>query len=621
MKGFYRQNIELIKTNISAILWFELLYKMLVALVLYPLILMCLDYAIEHSGLTFLAAKNLNTFLMNPVSLAIGASLLMVMVLFSLYELSVLTICFEASRVGKKVNVIEIAYAGLTKMRMFLHPVGFLFFFVLLAAVTFLGLPFASAMVSVTGIPDYLRNSYQESRVLYYVVVITSAVVLWFFWSYIFAIHYIVLRNLKFKEAMAATRRLIRGRLLGINARFLVWYLIVFTSLFAVYTLVLFAGAAITSLLPEDTGLIAFLTLSRVVGNGTSFLLYSFFTPVFFVVVSNYFSRKSKERTNEDEEVRPVVELRSFKSHRVVLGLILVLMMGANIGILARSFSEGVIRQLIFARTPDITAHRGSSASAPENTLASVERAIEENADFAEIDVRMTSDGEVVLMHDANLERTTGTYAIVWDRTWDSLAELDAGSHFSDEYTGEKIPLLEDVIDAASGRIRLNIEVKASLHTPDLPRKVAELIVEKEFGDQCVVTSFNYDALAKIKRVDPDIRTGLIITMPLGRYTHLEYADFYSLNASFLSARQVDMIHRLGYDVHAWGVRDERMIQRMVEYGVDNIIAPDPIMAREAVYTQSANELVILLAEVFFGQNDVVRRGGAFFPIRYEVGG
>lgn len=618
MKGLYRQNFALIKTNFSALIWFELLYKMLAALVLYPLILLLLDYAIEKSGLTFLTDKNITTFVSDPVSLSIGIFLIVLIVIFALYELSVLTICFEKSRVGEKVNAIEIAFAGLTKMRCFFHPVGFLFFFVLLAAVTFLDFPFASALVSITGIPDFLHNTFRDHRVLYFVVTVVSAVVLWFFWSYIFAIHFIVLREKNFKEAMASTRKMIRGHSVGMNIRFLIWYLIVFAVLLIFYALVLLAGASIIKLAyPTETELVAFLGFSRVTGNVASFILYNFFTPIFFVVVSSYFQKITALKTEKSQARQPQLTLRPFKSHRAILGLILAVMIGANVGILARSISNGVIRQLVFARTPEITAHRGSSANAPENTLAAIEKAIEDGADYAEIDVRLTADGNLVLMHDASLERTAGSDEMIWNARWEYLRNLDAGSYFSSEYTGERIPSLEEVMDAASGRIRLNIEIKYSSHTPDLARKVAELIVEKDYVDRCVITSFKYDVLADVKAVSPDIKTGLIVTMPLGRYTALNHVDFYSLSAMFLSARQADMIHRLGYEIHVWGAKDEQTIRRMVEYGADNIIATDPVLAREAVYTHSANELVIRIAELFFGRNETVRRTVSFFPGRY----
>lgn len=618
MKGFYRQNFALIRRNLPALLWFELLYKMLAALVLYPLILSGLDYAIKKSGLTFLTDNNLKVFLSNPVSLAIGVLLIVIMVVFALYELSVLIVCFEKSRLGEKVNSIEIAFAGLTKLRKFLHPLGFIYFFILLAALTFLDFPFASVLVSATGIPDFLHRTFQDHAILKWLVVGISAVVLWFFWSYIFTIHFIVLRGMHFREAIKATQKLIRGRVFRINVRFLSWYLIVFILLFALYALVLVAGAAIIKpAFPADTELVAFLTFSRAMGSGASFLLYSFFTPFFFVVVSTYFQKMVLEKGLQPKFESTPLKIRSFKSHRVILGLLLLAMIGTNAGILVQSLSGGVIRRIVFARTPDISAHRGSSLEAPENTIAAVEKAIEEGADYAEIDVRMTQDGTVVLMHDASLKRTTGAEEMVWDISIEDLKQLDAGAFFSAEYAGEQVPTLEEVIDFASGRIRLNIEIKMSSMTPDLPQKVAEIIAFKDFSNQCVVTSFNYNALGEVKMVSEDIRTGLIITMPLGSYTELQYVDFYSLNALFISARQVDMIHRLGYEVHVWGAKDRQSVQKMVGFGVDNIIATDPIMAREAVYVKSANDFVILIAKTFFGQNDIVRRNSFTYPLRY----
>lgn len=618
MKGFYRQNFALLRTNLPALLWFELLYKMLAALVLYPLILAGLDYAIKQSGLTFLTDKNLKVFLSNPVSLAIGILLIVVMVIFALFELSVLVVCFEKSRIGEKVNSIEIAFAGLLKMRRFLHPIGFLYFFVLLAALSFLDFPFASVLVSSTGIPDYLHRTLQDNTVLYWIAVGISLIVLWLFWSYIFTIHFIVIRGMHFREAIKETRKMIRGRVFKINMRFMSWYILVFILLFALYALVLVAGAAIIKLaFPADTELVFFLTLSRTVGSATSFLLYSFFTPFFFVVASTYFQRTVQKSDSQNKvEIAPLA-IRKFKSHRAILGLILLAILAANMGILVKSLSDGVIRRLVFARTPEITAHRGSSLEAPENTIAAIEKAIEEGADYVEIDVRMTKDGTVVLMHDASLKRTTGADEMIWDLSLDELRQLDAGASFSEAFIGEKVPTLEEVISVASGRIHLNIELKISSKTPDLPQKVAELIVQNDFANQCVVTSFNYDSLGKVKRISDNIRTGLIITMPLGSYTKLRNVDFYSLNALFISARQVDMIHRLGYEIHVWGVKDETMVRKMVDYGVDNVITADPLRVREAVYVKSANDFVILIAKAFFGQTDIVPQNSFVNPLRY----
>ena len=617
-KGLYRQSLSLLGANFSALLWFEVLYKLLSSLVLYPIILFFLDLAIDRSGLEFLTDKNFSTFLSNPVSLLIGILLVLTTVVFALYELSALTVLFEMSRTGQKVNTVEVAFAGLTRLRKFFHPGGFIFFFVILAATTLLDLPFASSLISVTGIPDYLDNTFLKKPLMYAGLIVLSVVVLWLFWSYIFVIHHTVLHNRSLKEAVKATRKAVHGHRAGLNLRFLIWYSGVFLVHFIVYTIVIFLSAGVISVVfPADSAPSAFLVFSRWVGHAATFLLYSFFTPFFFVIVSAYFSRLNGEAVEEASTGQGQFSIRRFKSHRLIMALVLVTIVAANAGIFNRSLTDGIMRRIVPFRTTEITAHRGSSLRAPENTLEAIEKAMEEGADFAEIDVRMTADGYVVLMHDASLQRTAGVKINVWEISRERLDQLEAGSFFSSEYSGARIPSLEEAIDVSNGRIRLNIEIKPSSETPDLARETARIILEKEWERECVVTSFSREALSDVKSVSPEIRTGLIITMPLGSYTRLMDVDFYSLNALFLSARQAEMIHALGYEIHVWGAKDAQTIRRMVEYGADNIITADPLLATETIYSHSANDYVIFVAGLFFESPELVSRGVTVFPFRY----
>lgn len=122
-----------------------------------------------------------------------------------------------------------------------------------------------------------------------------------------------------------------------------------------------------------------------------------------------------------------------------------------------------------------ITAHRGASGSAPENTLIALQKAIEAGADYAEIDVQETSDGRLVLLHDPDLKRTTGLKKNIWQTTYNELKHLDAGSWFSDEFSAERIPLLEDAIELVRGKMLLNIELKPMVTSSSLLNGLARL--------------------------------------------------------------------------------------------------------------------------------------------------
>jgi glycerophosphoryl diester phosphodiesterase len=164
-----------------------------------------------------------------------------------------------------------------------------------------------------------------------------------------------------------------------------------------------------------------------------------------------------------------------------------------------------------------VIAHRGHSSAAPENTLSAVRKAIESGADYAEVDVQETGDGVVVLLHDRDLKRVAGDPRRIEDLSFDEVRKLNVGSWFGTAFAGERVPTLAEVINLCRGRIKLNIELK--FYGPDrrMAREVARHIHEQDFESDCLVTSFNYDALVEVKKHNPRLRTGLILAHAPGR--------------------------------------------------------------------------------------------------------
>ena len=151
-----------------------------------------------------------------------------------------------------------------------------------------------------------------------------------------------------------------------------------------------------------------------------------------------------------------------------------------------------------------VTAHRGSSLAAPENTMSAVRLAIEQGADFAEIDVQETADGEIVLLHDDDLMRIASLNKRISELSLAEVQELDAGSWFSGEYTGERIPRLVDIIELARGRIKLNIELKGTQKPSRITQRVVEMVRQQDFLGQCVITSLDREALREAKNLRKD---------------------------------------------------------------------------------------------------------------------
>lgn len=124
-------------------------------------------------------------------------------------------------------------------------------------------------------------------------------------------------------------------------------------------------------------------------------------------------------------------------------------------------------------------AHRGASGHAPENTMAAFEKAFEMKADYIEIDVQMTKDGELIAIHDTTVNRTTNGTGSVGDYTLEEIQQLDAGSWFGQEFVGERIPTFEEIIDTYRGKIGLLIELKSPELYPGVEEKVAEALMER----------------------------------------------------------------------------------------------------------------------------------------------
>lgn len=230
-----------------------------------------------------------------------------------------------------------------------------------------------------------------------------------------------------------------------------------------------------------------------------------------------------------------------------------------------------------------VIAHRGASRAAPENTLSSMKKAIEYGADFAECDVFQTKDGEIVLFHDEEMERTTGKQGMIWDFTLAELRELDAGSWFSEEFKGEPIPTLRQVIRLCKGKIKLNIEVKVSGNDPDIAQKVVDTIRSENIGKECMVTSFEKPVIKKIKEIAPDLITGFI-------FDEEHPPDIFEGNWEYVCSKRnivdeefVQEARQKGKKIFVWTVNYPAEMKKFIDLGVDGIITDVPDVLKEVL--------------------------------------
>lgn len=235
---------------------------------------------------------------------------------------------------------------------------------------------------------------------------------------------------------------------------------------------------------------------------------------------------------------------------------------------------------------PAIFAHRGASAHAPENTMAAFELAFDQGADALEFDVMLSVDGEVVIIHDPTVDRTTTGTGYVKDMSYRTLSMLDAGSFYNSEYRGETIPTLEQVLLEFGSKIFLNIELKNDITPFDqLPTKVIGLIKQYNLQDQVLLSSFNPIALIRSRRQCSSIPIGLLANSGWKGATALSWPGrllkFQAVHPYFndVTAEFVQRAHNAGYRVHAYTVNHEEDMQKLFAMRVDGIYTNDPPLA------------------------------------------
>ncbi len=235
---------------------------------------------------------------------------------------------------------------------------------------------------------------------------------------------------------------------------------------------------------------------------------------------------------------------------------------------------------------PIIFAHRGASAHAPENTIASFELALTQQADAIELDAKLSADGHVIVHHDVTVDRTTNGKGKIKDLSLGELKKLDAGSSFSEKFQGEKIPTLEEVFEAVGKRTFINVEL-TNYKTPNdhLVEAVCMLIKKHHLQKHVIFSSFFASNLSKARSYLPEVPRGLLALNGLlgawARSFGFVFGKYQALHPFLtdMTQQEVARVHRLNRRIHVWTVNKEEDMRRLFGWGVDGIFTDDPQVA------------------------------------------
>jgi glycerophosphoryl diester phosphodiesterase len=585
----YSRALQRFRFILKPVVIFDIWASLIFVFFYAPATAWMLNRLVAASGQYALSDTDLAVFLLSPKGFIFLVGSIGFALAFWFAEQVGLFIITWYAAVGKKVSASLVLWENLTRMPVLVR-------LALLQAAAYLGaaVPFLSGLGLIYWL--LLRhwdiNYYLTARPATWWLALIVAGVLsaaylflaaWLYVRWLFAIPLIAVENRSPMAALATSWRQTKGRFFQLAGPLALWWLAIGLSSAAATWLIRVSGGALLdhigmslkTVLPTVVAALALIVVVNIV-----WLIVGKIVHVALMADFYFEAADGNHRQRSPAAVRGLPSPAALKR----IGWLITGVAGAM------AIAGGVVFLQGFntTRTVEITGHRGSKSRAPENTLSALRQAIAEGADYAEIDVQTTADGVLVLFHDADFMRVASLNRRLRDTHSRELMHIDVGSWFAPEFSSERVPTLQEAIDLARGRIRLNIELKFNWPDPELVRKVGTMIRQNHFSSDCVISSLNYQALTQIKAAFPELTTGFIVFKAAGDLFRME-TDFLSISAAIATGGLVRRLHRSERSVTVWTVNDFNNVISMLEIGVDNIITDFPGQVRG--YLQEWNAL------------------------------
>ena len=585
-------------------LLFELLFKLILIAFGAPLLAISLKLTMKAAGISCIYDESLLTYLHSPLTVVFLIILLFLFGFFSFVELTALAACFSCCSQGENITVGGMMRSGFRGFAKAFRGSGIAKFFGFTMFMPFTEFTLSSGVFMVPLLP-LLRWLFKGiggyAAVIAYVILQTAMIFIIVGRSY--SLHYLVLTDRSFPECVRASREKIGRKHLSTALRFLLWtlFILVTTAVatFGISFLIIYGIKGFSK--PESAFRTALYVLKYAMSIFTAISAFFAAPSIMCWLTGEFFADLDENETiTLPDRERPKMNK---KKKAVLVTLLTAAALLLDFGYI-RTIYKGNFRFAAgFLTQAQVSAHRGFSHIAPENTAYAFEAAMESGADYIELDVQLTKDGQLVVFHDSTLDRTTNGSGKLAEHTYEELSRLSAGDSFGKdgEFDDAKIMLLSEVFDLVDRKMLYNIEIKDTTGAVQAAEKTVELLEEYNLEGSCYVTSFSYTILKRVKELNPRIKTALIANMAASTsYSMLEHIDAVSMNYLFVNQSVVHEAHRNGKLIFVWTVNRKSDMEQMVSLGVDNIITDRPDIAVEAVYSNGIGDTFIRILESIF---------------------
>ncbi len=610
---------DLINSSLKTMLLLVTFYQVIFFLILLPLLNQCIVLAMFFSDISYITSKNLIPFISSPPTILLLSLFLLFYLFFLMVKMTTLVSYCIQTKEYEGENLLTIIIHGFSKTIHGLNSAGLPLLLYNFLLTLFTQLPCLTMITLYSRIHTGTGTS--DASFTKGLLILSYLFLGFIVLRTIFLLPVCLSHNCKFVAALEHSKDLLHQQTGKVTAKFLLFHVLLIIGFYFIYLIVIIVAALLVYLLSDKPLRVpVFLSIQPGI-NLYSMIGFNMAATLMNVKMlsSFYLNNQSKcpdsnHHTASAHDLKPPGFMRKHRSAVIYASLFLALTGMFHCYLTIRNDSLYLKEALTGIQ---ICSHRGNSHVAPENTLSSLENAMIARSDYAEIDIRQTKDGELILLHDENLWRTTGVNKNVADLTLQEIKKLDAGSWFGSEFAGITIPTLEEAMKFCKGKIKLNIDIKNSSN-PTMLTKLSSLIKKYHYEHQCVITSGDLASLSTIKKLNPAIKTGYILSAVFGDFYTNQDVDFFSIQSAFISSHVVDTAHKAGKEVYAWTVNKTQEIERMNSLGVDCIITDKPTLAIETLYINHTNQSLLELINHILSHRSFytyARAGGSAYPL------
>lgn len=568
---------------------FEYLFMLLTSFVVIPIISFIFNRIIRVVGSGSLLNGEVYKVGLSYTGAAGLIAICLVAVLVMFIEFGVVITIAQQHYFGKDVLIVD---AVLTTLRQTpkLFGLGIIqLLFFLLFLVPFIDSPLSSSLYAQFNVPIFFNSRILKLSIIMlalYGILFLAGVYIILRW--IFVLHFIMIEGQTIRKAIRSSLLLTKGKRHAIFISLFILNAVVFMLGFVTISSVAYLPSWLDiNVLKAMTDHYS-LTLSTVLTYMYTLLL----VPVNIIFLTRLFYHFSSRKGVVPRDQLRVYESRyagsiekrllAFIQGRTRKRVIYVSILAVYLT-LALFVSYAAGDNLVYVKwSVLLSAHRGDTQSAAENSLQAVRSSVEQGVDAVEIDVQLTKDGVVVLHHDYNLRRMTGESRRVNELTYEEVARLSLGNRANQLEEIERIPMLAEVLAEVQGKAKLIIDLKPYGPGGELAVQVVSLIGQFDMVQDCYIQSFDRQTLQQIRQLNPDIKIGQIISFAIGDLSQLD-VDFYTVEQVMLTEQLVKSAHKKGREVWVWTVNSERNLKEVLKFEIDGIITDYPARAHNLV--------------------------------------